>query len=434
MSHLDEGTLHALLDGELELAEISEIQLHLGACAACGSRLQEVKQVLAEADRLVGSIDVPAYAPRSRSEPARSTPPLSTPPPQPPLPPLAPAWDEPPVLLVPDAPADEARRRWIRGLKWAAALVIVVGGGRLLSSALGPSHPVLPERDLSSATPSVPPAVVSQAELRAAESVVTQNRSSRLAPRDRAAAAKTAARRPAPVADSPVARSEDGEESAGTPLADTAVEETRLLAAAGDTTGAAEDESAREPVTDSVARVDSEVEDTPDFPTTEEERVATRRAAAEALAELDRQRLRERANAATAALPPSRAEPQPAESVPPAPRTLQQRAQIYLPIGLDEAFRQLGSPLHVIQGMSPELVGLVQGRLVPGADPARPVVRVVYLDSRERMILLDQQRMRTGQAPGSSAGNLRWTVGDVMLYLRGEPPAEVLRNLQRRVR
>ena len=29
MSHLDEGTLHALLDGELELSEVSEIQMHL---------------------------------------------------------------------------------------------------------------------------------------------------------------------------------------------------------------------------------------------------------------------------------------------------------------------------------------------------------------------------------------------------------------------
>ena len=56
MSHLDEGTLHALLDGELDLAEVSEIQKHLGSCVACGSRLQEVKQVLAEADRLVGDI------------------------------------------------------------------------------------------------------------------------------------------------------------------------------------------------------------------------------------------------------------------------------------------------------------------------------------------------------------------------------------------
>ena len=42
MSHLDEGTLHALLDGELEMSEMAEIQAHLGSCAACGSRLREV--------------------------------------------------------------------------------------------------------------------------------------------------------------------------------------------------------------------------------------------------------------------------------------------------------------------------------------------------------------------------------------------------------
>jgi hypothetical protein len=90
--------------------------------------------------------------------------------------------------------------------------------------------------------------------------------------------------------------------------------------------------------------------------------------------------------------------------------------------------------MHVIEAMSPEFVGLTQGRLVVGADPNRPVVRVVYRDQRNRMILLDQQRLRTGQAPGAASGNLRWILGDVMLYLHGEPGTDVLRNLQRRVR
>jgi hypothetical protein len=157
----------------------------------------------------------------------------------------------------------------------------------------------------------------------------------------------------------------------------------------------------------------------------------TRRAAAAALAELDRERLRSRANSATASLP--RPEPPAAEAAP-APRTLEQRAQIYLRIGLDEAVRQLGRPVHVIEGMSPEFIGLTQGRGVPGADAGRPVVRVVYLDRRGRMILLDQQRMRTGQAPGAATGTLRWARGDVMLYLHGEAGGDVLRDLQRRVR
>jgi len=161
---------------------------------------------------------------------------------------------------------------------------------------------------------------------------------------------------------------------------------------------------------------------------------ATRRAAAAALEELDRERIRARANAATASLPPARTDPGPAvQAAPPPPRTLEQRAQVYLRIGLDEAVKQLGHPAHVIEGMTPQFIGLTQGRGVPGADPARPVVRVVYLDTRGRLILLDQQRMQPGQAAPAS-GSLRWAVGDILLYLHGEPGADVLRNLQPRVR
>ena len=72
MPHLDEGTLHALLDGELDVAEVKEIQTHLGACAACGSRLQDVKQFLAEADSLMGALETPAGGPRPGRAPAPS--------------------------------------------------------------------------------------------------------------------------------------------------------------------------------------------------------------------------------------------------------------------------------------------------------------------------------------------------------------------------
>ena len=97
MSHLDEGTLHALLDGELELAEVREIQIHLGTCAACGSRLQDVKQFLAEADRLVGALEIPLrLQQRLGIEPAPS-PSRPAPPPREP-----PPWEPAPVLLLPD--------------------------------------------------------------------------------------------------------------------------------------------------------------------------------------------------------------------------------------------------------------------------------------------------------------------------------------------
>src|SRR5947207_6095436 len=62
MPHLDEGTLHALLDGELESTEVMEIQAHLGSCASCGSRLKDIREFMGEADRLLASVDLPRSA------------------------------------------------------------------------------------------------------------------------------------------------------------------------------------------------------------------------------------------------------------------------------------------------------------------------------------------------------------------------------------
>jgi hypothetical protein len=440
MSHLDEGTLHALLDGELDLAEVSEIQLHLGSCVACGSRLQEVKQVLAEADRLVGTMDMPAQAPSpppQRAVSSPSPPPLS----QPRDPGI---WDEAPVLLVPD-PIDATawRKRWMRGLGVAAAIAVVVAGGRLISDALKPGHPVLSDRDLSTATPAVPPAVASSEETKPPQPAVAARERSR-APQNRPSAPTALAKR-APAAsereldsatrlkDSVAAMNEDSISSDSSELASQLGTDTTAVAGAGVGAVSASGSTKRagQARTDSAAARQNTAADRPN----PDDQLATREAAAAALAELDRQRRRERANAATAALPPARPEAAAAESAP-APRapTLEERAQIYLRIGLDEAVRQLGGPVHVIEGMTPQFIGLVRGQQVPGASARRPVVRVVYLDPRGRLILLDQQRLDPSQSPGATSGNLRWTIGDVMVYLRGEPSQDVLRTLQARVR
>jgi len=426
MSHLDEGTLHALLDGELDLAEVSEIQKHLGSCVACGSRLQEVKQVLAEADRLVGAMEVPAGAPRSRAEPPRAAQP--SPPPfhasQEPS-----AWDEPPVLLVPD-PIDPGfnRRRWMRGLALAATLAGVVFGGKLIGGVLQPSHPVLPERDLTSATPTPAPAVVSREESeKPASTLATRENKQTRTQRTPPAAAPKAAAVPNEVradtqaaADASAARDSalvDSLALAAQAASDSVNQTAVAVGAAADSPGSGE---GQQRTGQSSREVDA----------------ATRQAAALALAELDRERRRERANAATAALPPparpeaAEAEPEP----PPRPPTPEQRSQVYLRIGLDEAVKQLGGPVHVIEGMTPQFIGLTRTQLIPGSATNRPVVRVVYLDARGRLILLDQQRVDRSQAPSSASGSLRWTIGDVMLYLRGEPSPDVLRSLQARVR
>jgi putative zinc finger protein len=428
MSHLDEGTLHALLDGELDLAEVSEIQGHLGSCVACGARLQEVKQFLAESDRLVAALEVPAgpaisasaaESPRPRA--ARNSPPPSTPHHEPD------PWESP-VILLPDAnDALAGRKRWLKALRWAAMIAVVVGGGRFLLSAIQPGNSLPRDPEISSTASSVRPAVASPQELHRQETLVTkaENKPARPAAQRRAPVEK-AAPQPKVLAIQPAVDSaKEPVDSATNASADTAAPEETLAAA-----GAVDSVSTESVLADSGLAASASKDTRRDS-----DEATTRRAAAAALAELDVQRRRERAAAATAALPPVRSNVQPAaEAPPPAPRTPEQRAQIYLRIGLDEASKQLGRPLHVIEGMTPQLIGLVQGRLVAGADPNRPVVRVVYLDTRGRMILLDQQRLKTGQTAGAAEGNLRWTVGDVMLYLRGEPSPDVLRSLQKRVR
>jgi anti-sigma factor RsiW len=144
MSHLDEGTLHALLDGELDLHEVKEIQAHIGSCAACGTRLREVKEFHGESDRLVGLLELPT-APSRRTAPAdsgrgpygdspvdrRRTPRheyrISGP------------VNEPPPLLLPENPGYQ-RGGFMRRMRWAALLLVTVGAGYMASQMRRPSN------------------------------------------------------------------------------------------------------------------------------------------------------------------------------------------------------------------------------------------------------------------------------------------------------
>ncbi len=70
MSHLDEGTLHAMLDGELAPSDVAEIQAHLASCSSCGLRLREVREFLDEADRLIASVEMDGAAAATMRRPA----------------------------------------------------------------------------------------------------------------------------------------------------------------------------------------------------------------------------------------------------------------------------------------------------------------------------------------------------------------------------
>lgn len=168
-----------------------------------------------------------------------------------------------------------------------------------------------------------------------------------------------------------------------------------------------------------------------------EKLASLRAAAAGAAAKRVEERRRGRAEAAERALngagqiqttQPSSV-PSPASASP----TLEERAQVYLRIGLDEASRQLGGPAHAIEGMSPLFMGLARGRFPEGADKTMPLVRGVYLDPNGGLILLDQQRIRSETRAPAATGT-RWRIGDIMLYLHGESRPAMLRNLARQVR
>ena len=92
MSHLEEGLLHALLDGEIPSDELPPIQAHLAGCAECRARLDAERELLGAAAGLVELLEPPA---------AETIPPRRAP----------------------------VRAPWGRRLAWAASIVAALGLG-----------------------------------------------------------------------------------------------------------------------------------------------------------------------------------------------------------------------------------------------------------------------------------------------------------------
>lgn len=94
-SHLDEGTLHELLDGEIPSSDLPPIQAHLAACSECRARLDGARGFEAASEDLLTMLDTPADTPREKPAP---------------------------VVPLHRAP-------WARNLAWAATVVLAVGAG-----------------------------------------------------------------------------------------------------------------------------------------------------------------------------------------------------------------------------------------------------------------------------------------------------------------
>ena len=105
MSHLDEGVLHELLDGEIPSSQLGPIQAHLAACAECRTRLDAERQLLADVDGLIDVLEVPE------------------------------GDAEPTMVRASPRPATP----WVRNLAWAAMVVVAVGVGYLARGSQPPA-------------------------------------------------------------------------------------------------------------------------------------------------------------------------------------------------------------------------------------------------------------------------------------------------------
>src|SRR3989442_8397627 len=128
MSHADDGTLHAYLDGQLSPVERAQPEAHLASCPACRARLDEERGLIERADAL------PALA----TPPERAIPPFHqlrpSPPPPPPQP--RPLWQ----FRLPAV--------------WAATVLLALGLGWYLGGAraMRAPPPSLPGGSVAKAT------------------------------------------------------------------------------------------------------------------------------------------------------------------------------------------------------------------------------------------------------------------------------------------
>jgi anti-sigma factor RsiW len=111
MQHLDEGTIHAWIDGELSPEQASELEAHVRDCSSCAAMVAEARGLVAASTRILTALDhVPGGV----------------------------------LPSVPDiAPAPVTRRRWYQrtDVRAAAALLFVAGASLVVARSRGTDLP-----------------------------------------------------------------------------------------------------------------------------------------------------------------------------------------------------------------------------------------------------------------------------------------------------
>lgn len=482
MSHVDDGQLNALLDGELEPGDAKAIEAHLASCAVCAKRLDEAKQFLAESASLLDVL-VPPERPAVRPEAALpATGVMSAAPGAPPAPaaaggpehrpsktakeialdidgstqkspairPLFPREVERRAAAVDQSPKVTLKRRvdWSQ-LAWAATVVLAMGvtwmlnelkhtGGAPAGAAQvavsGGAPPVAAPREPAATGPAAGAAEHRRPASPALRPVATKPPNAR-------------GNKPLPPENAADAISLDRPGALATrSLAGRDLEtRDRLNPAGGAGVVPAQPTAPAESPPNPPARLGL----APGPGRAAEGNLSPPRAAAPAAAGAG-------APASPAATAPT------AEVLSRVGRRDTARGEVlttFRRISLDQAARRLSGAIRLIDGRPWDHVEVGPGRLVPGSDRLRDVVRVFYFDDQGQPLILDQQRIPVradtsaelraapvealDMAPGdtlvttapSGLTRIRWLDRKFFwLSLSGNMPAESLRMLVLRVR
>ena len=443
MSHIDDGKLNAMLDGELEEPDRATVQAHIAVCPECAKRFEEAKRFLAESADLLGALEPPAVvAPGSpprrvtRTVKERA---LDVDDATQQSPAIRPEAAEPLIRRPPRAARPAPERRFDPStLSWAAMIVLAIGVGYLANEVRHAREARSPAEAFA------PPATAQRAALAesTAAGVVPASRARDAASLAPAGSVAKRAKQGPPAAKAPPG----GGEPPVAGRSATGLGHKVLQPSARPVSGLALQAPARpSPALDAAASGAAG-----GVPAAAPPAVAGR-------------------NAAAPRRPRAVAEGGADSVLAVAPRDTVTAGVVVAPeergatgssgfrsVTLEEAVASLGGTIRLVDGMQIDQVQIGPGRLVAGADSTTDVVRVTYADAG-RTLLLDQQRIESAVADQAGraerradevgAGDtvltvapdgwrrVRWLDRDgFWLSLSGHIAADTLRALVQRVR
>lgn len=381
MSHIEEGTLHAYLDGECRPHEREAVEGHLAVCEECRARLTEAESTAGRATGLLAHLEPGAVH--------------------------GPSWREIEGRAAARGRESARRRRWLGpGIGWAASIALAFGLGwvahsqgvfeapaaRVATQNRGAATDLVGQRTESPPEGEEVRAVrIEEGPLQDADVGAAAGTLDEVAEREAARFREGAeASRPAPETGRAAAAA--GDRALGQEPAPAEERADRLADAA-----AAEPEALRVPAT--VAKSEKPLNergrpteiDSVEAETENHLREAVIREARRIAAERDT-----RVSAITESELPAALKTRAAAELQAPPSLVDGGESIvadgrFLPVPIEQATHWLGAPLRTLPAFELQRAEVGPGTAVAGGVAGRPAIRLVYRDAAGREIVLIQQ-------------------------------------------